>query len=162
MNDYTLSVRRFEALDAIDRMPHHLRECVHEFGLPIVTVLTKHGVKDPRHIREIVTSIWHGARQEGQRTGAMNTLDVILAREPLSSKALLRLLANSSMTIVPMFPTRVMLDASMAEVSNHDFRCTREEKHRLRLIAAIRAASEQSIGLSKAVLHGPKAGEAQT
>jgi hypothetical protein len=124
-------------------MPHQLRECVHEFGMPIITVLTKHGIDDPRHIREIVKEIWHGARQEGQRTGALNTLDVLLSRGPLSSKALMRLLADSSMTIVPMFPTRAMLDASMATVSNHDFRCTREEKHRLRLIAAIKAESER-------------------
>lgn len=141
VNGYTMSSKRLEHLASVDAMPHALRECVHEFGLPIVRTLVKFGINDPRHIREIVREIWLGPRQEGQRTGALTTLDVLMARGPVSSKMLLRFLADNHLAIVSMVPTRAMLDASIAEVSGGNVRCTREEKHKRRLEAAIRAGA---------------------
>ncbi|TGV15810.1 hypothetical protein EN816_00735 [Mesorhizobium sp. M8A.F.Ca.ET.173.01.1.1] len=142
--DYSLSAKRLSQLRVVDAMPAQIRACVHEFGLPIVTVLTRHGVKDPRHIREIVKEIWSGARQDGQRGGVRNTLDVLLAQGPISSAALTRLFNESSLTIVSMEPTRAMLDASMAEVSGFNERMTKEEKHRRRLRAALRASMQRT------------------
>lgn len=136
---YTLSARRLEDLDSVDRMSPGLRACVHEFGLPIVRIMTKFGIRDPRHIREIVRECWLGGRQAGQKSGAFNTLDVILARGPVSSMQLRRILEENNMAIVRAEPTRAMIEASMAEVSGHNVLCTREEKHRRRLRAAIRA-----------------------
>lgn len=132
--------RRLNALDSVDRMSPALRACVHEFGLPIVNACTKFGIRNPSHIRELVKEIWHGPRQDGQKAGVMNALDVILARGPISSNALRRILADGDQVIVSVEPTRAMLDASMAEVSGHNVQCTREEKHRRRLRAALRAA----------------------
>lgn len=143
----SLSATAIRALNATDNLPISLRECVHEFGFPIVEVCMKHGVTDPRHIRELVKEIWAGARQGGQRTGVWDTLDWILARAegPLSSKTLLRLLADNNLALVTAEPTRAMLEASMSEVSGFNVRCTREEKHRRRLRAALRAGMEQSM-----------------
>lgn len=142
-----LGTRRLRALDETDHLPSHLKQSVHEFGLPIVSVLLKHGVDDPRHIREVVIECWRGARQTGQRTHALNAVDFVLAQGPVSSVTLRRLLLDNNMVIAPIHPTRTMLDASMAEVSGFNVRCTREEKHRRRLIAAL---STQATMRSKA------------
>lgn len=141
VNGYTMSSKRLEHLASVDAMPHALRECVHEFGLPIVRSLMKFGITEPRYIREVVREVWLGPRQHGQKSGAMATLDVLLARGPVSSKMLLRFLADNNLAVVGISPTRAMLDASMAEVSGGNVRCTREEKHRRRLEAAIRAGA---------------------
>lgn len=71
--------KRQRALDEVDAMPESLRSCVHEFGLPIVSVLDKYGIRDPRHIREIVRECWTGARQTGQRVGAWSAIDFVQA-----------------------------------------------------------------------------------
>lgn len=143
----TLSAKSIEALNTLDRMPPALRECVHEFGMPIVNICLSFGIKKPAHIRELVKEIWGGARQVGQTGGARNTLDWILSRADgvISSKTLNRILAQHNMVIIPVEPTRAMLDASMAEVSGFNVRCTREEKHRRRLHAAAQAAMNEAI-----------------
>ena len=96
--------RRQRALDETDAMPSHLKQSVHEFGLPIVSVLVKHGIENPNHIREVVIECWRGARQTGQRTHAMNAVDFVLAQGPVSSVTLRRLLLDNSMVIAPIHP----------------------------------------------------------
>jgi hypothetical protein len=135
-----IAQKRIDALDAVDRMPSGLRQCVHDFGLPIVSVLTKFGIRDPRHVREIVREVWAGPRQMGQRGGTMATVDFALSRGGINLPMLRRMLAENNIVIVSCEPTREMLDASMAEVSGFNCRVTREEKHRRRLRAALRAA----------------------
>lgn len=142
---YTLSNKRVEELNVVDMMPGDLRECVHEFGLPIVRTLMKFGIKDARHMREIVREIWLGARQDGQRADTLNTIDVLLSRGDVTLRGLIRFLAENNTALVQMEPTRVMLEASMAEVSGFNVRCTREEKHRRRLRAALRAGMKEVI-----------------
>lgn len=139
---HTLSAKRHSTLDRIDAMPAGLRECVHEFGFAIVNALVTNGVTKPSAIRQIVATIWAGARQECQRTDARNTIDWLLSQSGtgVSSKTLYRLLAQNNMAIVTVEPTRAMLNASLAEVSGHTVKCTKEEKHRRRLRAALRAA----------------------
>jgi hypothetical protein len=44
------------------------------------------------------------------------------------------------MVIVPIDPTRAMIDASLSEVSGFNVRVTKEEKHRRRLKAALETA----------------------
>lgn len=138
--EYSIGEKRISALDKVDSMTPAIRACVHEFGLPIVSTLMKFGVTSPANIREIVTEIWFGARQSGQKGGVMKSLDVILASGPISSEALMVMLEKGNRTIVPLFPTRAMLDASMKEVSGFNVHVTKEEKHKRRLIAAINAA----------------------
>lgn len=139
-----LSAKRHTDLARVDSMPSGLRSCVHEFGLPIVTVLTKFGIENPSHIREVVSEIWNGARQDGQMSGAWNSLDVLLARGSLSSDGLFRFLSQNNLAIVSAEPTREMLNASLSEVSGFTVRCTKEEKHRRRLRAAIRAGMKSN------------------
>jgi hypothetical protein len=138
----TISSKREDQLVAVDALSPALRGCVHEFGYPIVHACLNAGVTTPRAIRVLVSEIWGGARQQGQQSGARNTLDWLLiqAGACINSKTLNRILNENNLAIVPCSPTRAMLDASMKEVSGHNIRCTREEKHRRRLIAAIRAA----------------------
>ncbi|WP_425991330.1 hypothetical protein [Afipia sp. DC4300-2b1] len=141
----SLSARRMESLEVVDIMPAELRECVHEFGLPIVTVCRKHGINSKRAIREVVREIWAGARQTGQRNDTRGTLDWLLMRGGASAKTLYRVLAENNMAIVSVEPTRAMIDASMAEVSGFAVRCTKEEKHKRRLRAALRASMAEMV-----------------
>lgn len=138
----TISAKRVEQLTAVDALAPGLRDCVHEFGYPIVHACLNAGVTNPKAIRVLVKEVWGGARQEGQKSGARNTIDWLLIQSGagISSKTLNRILNENNLAIVPCSPTRAMLDASMREVSGHNIRCTREEKHRRRLIAAVRAS----------------------
>jgi hypothetical protein len=138
--------RRRDALSRVDLMPPQLRECVHDFGLPIVEVLGKHGVKKPEHIREVVNMIWHGARQHGQRAGARDTLTVLLSRGIVDYDSLVSFLYDNGLVLCSASPTKAMISASMATVSNGGMRCTKEEKHRLRLMAALTAARDEMKG----------------
>lgn len=138
--DWKIGRKRLSALETVDALPRDLRGCVHDFGLPIVTVLTKFGIRDPRHIREIVREIWAGPRQTGQGNGTLGAVDFALSRGAISLPMLQRMLAENGMVITTVEPSRAMLDASMAEVSGFNVRCAREEKHRRRLRAALRAA----------------------
>lgn len=140
---YQIGGSRLRALAEVDAMPTVLRECVHEFGLPIVRCCLKFGITNPAHVRELVREIWDGAREGGQTNGVYGTVDWLLVRsQGLSSATLSRVLADHHMTIAPLAPTREMLNASMAEVSGFNIKCTREEKHRRRLAAALVAASK--------------------
>lgn len=140
----TISAKRRDQLVAVDALSPDLRRCVHEFGYPIVHACLNAGVTSADAIRVLVKEIWGGARQQGQQSGARNTLDWLLIQvgAGISSRTLNRVLNENNLAIVPCSPTRAMLDASMKEVSGHNIRCTREEKHRRRLIAAVRATIE--------------------
>ena len=136
----TLSAKRMNALDVVDRMSPGMRQCVHEFGLPIVEVCRKFGISNPAHIREIVREIWLGSRNGDQQRGAIDALDGLLIQSgsSLTADGLRRFLAMSNLAIVQVSPTKAMVEASMAEVSGFNVRCSRYEKHHRRLQAAIR------------------------
>lgn len=142
-----ISAKRERALVTTDTMAPGLRECVHEFGYPIVVACISAGVRDPRRIRELVKEIWDGARQTTQGTSAYGTLDWLLiqAGANISAKTLYRVLADHSLVLTGAQPTRAMLNASMAEVSNFDLRCTKQEKHHRRLSAALNVARHSMI-----------------
>lgn len=139
---HILSAKRLKTLERVDQMPPELRECVHEFGFGIVNLLVFNGVTNPKAIRMIVTAIWGGARDDNQKRDVRNTIDWLLSQSGtgVSSKTFYRLLAENNLAIVSAEPTRAMLDASLKAVSDHTVRCTKEEKHRRRLRAALRAA----------------------
>lgn len=144
--DDTLSGRSLRALAVTDGMPPDLRQCVHEFGFAIVNACLSHGVKSPGAIRQLVHEIWEGARQPCQRRIHLGTVDWLLmqAGSPISAPKLFRVLAANAHAVVPIDPNPKMIAASMAEVSNFDVRCTKEEKHRRRLRAAIKAGAERA------------------
>lgn len=132
------TVRSFERLEGYSPA---IRECVQEFGEPIVTACLQAGVREPRRIRELVREIWDGARQTTQKRPLLGALDWLLtqAGAQITTKTLIRVLRDSHYYLVPLDPTSEMVDASMETVSNFDMRVTKRDKHRLRLRAGIRA-----------------------
>lgn len=145
--NHQMSDRRRRQMAFVDDMPPGLRACVHEFGLPIVFACLEARVTSPAAIRQLVAAIWAGARQVSQRSDAYDTLDWLLvqADSRISGRTLRRVLAGYNLAIVPESPTRAMLNASMAEVSDFQARITKEEKHRRRLRAAIRAHTAECL-----------------
>lgn len=137
-----LGDKRRRQLTMVDQMSEELRGCVHEFGLPVVLACTSAGVTSAVSIRRLVKEIWAGARQDGQKSGARNTLDWLLCQNGagISAKTLYRVLEDNNLVIASVEPTRAMLDASMAAVTGGNVICSKEEKHRRRLRAAMRSA----------------------
>jgi hypothetical protein len=145
---HTRVIERSEReLALTDGLTPELRQCVHEFGFPIVDVLIKSGIRRASTIRHLVNEIWAGARQPRQRLyraypgkTVANKLDWVLtnAGAEISAERLVRVLYNSGFVCVPFEPTPGMVAASVAEVSGYNVRCTKSEKHRRRLVAALK------------------------
>lgn len=133
--------KRQKAMARIETMSPELRACVHEFGSAIVDACLQAKITKPSLIRELVLQVWAGARQEGQRGGVEGTLDWVLtqAGANITAARLERILWDFDLRIVNVTPTHEMLQASIAEVSGFNERMTKTEKHRRRLMAAIRA-----------------------
>lgn len=138
-----------KTFERLEQLSPQLRQCVHEYGLPIVEACLQAGVKDPRRIHNLVKEIWNGARQKGQRNtnrhkrcAVQDTLDwaLIQSGSEMSAETFVRILWEHSLVIVPREPTLAMIEASKATVSNYDLKITKSDKHRLRLRAALDAA----------------------
>lgn len=142
-----VGARTLRSMDAFDRLPAPLREAAREFGLPIVTVCAKFGVTNPRHIAELVTEIWAGARQCAQRSDTNQSIDWFLLQNEASvtRRQLFRFMAENNIAVVKAEPTRAMIDASLAAVSGFNVRCTKDEKHLRRLRAALRAGMAEQM-----------------
>lgn len=138
---FQVSQKTTRSFERIDDMPASLRECVHEFGEATVNACLLAGVTEPRRIRQLIREIWEGARQTTQRRPKMGTLDWVLLQSgsEITAKTLVRVLRDNHHYLVPLDPSKHMLRASMETVSDFSLRCTKEEKHRLRLRAAIQA-----------------------
>jgi hypothetical protein len=143
-----IGAKREKALQRVDEMPEGLRQCVHEYGLPIVTACVQAGVNNPRHIHTLVREIWDGARQTGQKNAAKGeriaTQDVvdwllIQSGSSLTAETLARALWERNLAIVPREPDAKMVEASMQTVSGFTEIVTKREKHSRRLKAAIEA-----------------------
>ena len=148
---FTLPARTLRALNSTDELPAKLRACVHEFGSEIVGPIVAAGVTNPNAIRSIVHSCWMGARQPLQRnrvgrshSPVLDNLDWLLlqAEAGISAAKLLRILKMHGMVIIPTEPSSVMVNASM-DATNHMGVVTKSEKHRNRLRAGIKAATER-------------------
>jgi len=139
--------KRINSFDAVDNMSPELRQCVHEYGYAIVQACLLAGVRAPHRIHQLVKEIWNGARQPTQKRKKGNTLDWLLlqAECPLNADTLRRVLHSEGYLIVPREPTRAMINASLKEVSGFIVRCTKEEKHRRRLAAALRVIEAQTL-----------------
>lgn len=117
--------RRVKRMDRIDSMPKDMRELVHEHGLTVVDAFLACGVTKARHMRHLIKTIKQGGYEIGRR--GKNYMPEGWG-------------VSYEMVMVPSEPTRRMVEASMAEVANFDIECTKYEKHRRRLVAAIKAA----------------------
>lgn len=138
--------RSARALADVDLMPPDLRECVHEYGYAIVKACIGAGVRRPRAIHKLVTDIWQGARQPDQKSTCINRLDWLLIQRGanLSAAELCRFLVDNGYAIISALgPTREMVEASMATISNFDQAVTKKQKHFRRLQAAFSVAMKQ-------------------
>ncbi len=138
---YQCSQKTIRSFERIDQYPPDLRELIHEFGEPIVTACRLAGIKEPRRIRQLVREIWEGARQPTQTRPTLGSLDWVLtqAGANISAKTLIRILRDNHHYLVPLDPTKHMIEASMNTVAGFNMKITKREKHKLRLQAAIRA-----------------------
>ncbi len=152
----TLSRASLRAIENTDKLSPALRQCVHEYGHAIVHACLCIGIREPRLIHYIVHEIWNGARQPQQRRrfdgdarqhpcSVISHLDWLLIQSGsnVSAETLVRVLWRSGLVIVPLEPNAPMIEASMAEIANHDERVTKPEKHRRRLKVAIDAAARR-------------------
>jgi len=137
----------FKSMDTFDGLSAPLREVARDFGLPIVLACARHGITNPRHIAELVKEIWLGARQGGQRSDAVQSMDWLLLQSGASTtgRQLIRFLAENNVAVVKAEPTRAMIDASLNAVSGFNVRCTKDEKHIRRLRAALRAGMAEQM-----------------
>ncbi len=150
-NGTKLSARALRALDNTDAMPRALRECVHEFGYEIVEEFCQAGVRNPTTIRRLVHAAWCGARAPAQRTGSKNShispvlrhLDWLLIQSgaAITAKTLLRELKQHGLFVVPHFPNKAMVDASLAYTRTVGT-VSKTEKHCGRIDAALKAAAK--------------------
>jgi hypothetical protein len=146
----TLPDSAIRGLELTDEMSPALRQCVHEFGFPIVDAFLTLGVTQPRHIRHLVTACWLGARSPldrprrsgGPRSGLLDQLDWLLIQSgsAVSAETLLRLIKQSGFVILPLDPTNIMVDASIEATAEMGL-VSKREKHRGRLAAALRAGA---------------------
>lgn len=150
-----LPERTYRALAETDAMPASLRACVHEYGFPIVSVLRQAGITNPNQIRSVVHTIWCGARSitatqrpghggRAQPSAVLAHLDWLLLQNEahITATTLIRVLASSRMVIVPLEPNHIMVDASIAATGQMGL-VSKEEKHRGRLRAALKAGAER-------------------
>lgn len=137
------TARSLRDLELTDAMPADLRHCVHEYGFEVVRACLHVGVENPHQIRNLVREIWRGARQPFQRkhgsgsSSAMNQLDWILMQSGSSVGAagLVRFLYQMGFIVVPLEPTPLMVEASIAATDTLG-RVTKFQKHKRRLRAA--------------------------
>lgn len=106
----------------IDALPPAIRELIHEEGLSIVQSFLDVGVKKPEHIRHLIMRVRSGSVDIGTGAGGFGWTQ-----------------NGRQMVVVPLEPTPAMINASMETVSAHDVECTKFEKHKRRLRAAIKA-----------------------
>ena len=122
--DYNASIvrRAQERMARVDAMPRELREIVYEFGLDVVQEFLNHHVTKPKSIKHLIATCLALDYDNGQRRFAKNSTPGLRSNLHVS---------------VPREPTKEMIEASMREVSGHEILCTKYEKHRRRLKAAI-------------------------
>jgi len=128
--------RHFEIIDGWEP---GLRQCVHEYGFPIVWQCVSLGIRKPSTIHQLVREIWDGARNSRQGRPRCGMLDWLLvqAGAEITAPELVRVLRNSNLLIVPRCPTQEMIAASMSVLNDHSVLCTKRQKHEMRLRAAL-------------------------
>jgi len=124
--DAAIKGRIIARMSEIDALPADVRELVHEYGWSIVKAFRDAGVTRARNILHLVRMV-----QQGSAEGCARPL-IYIDDAP-------KTLAGNGLAVIPAEPSPAMLAASLAEVSGFNVHVTKPEKHRLRLVAAIRA-----------------------
>lgn len=131
--------------DFVDRLPKELRSLVHEYGLSVVLDFYNNGITKPGAIRFLIRSVRLGAREPGNRRHYgthLPNLDEFLVSSgsSLTAEQIVRVIREGGYTVLPVAgPTREMTHASMATVSSGSVAVGKEQKHMMRLQAAMTA-----------------------
>jgi len=112
-------------MQTIDSLPEDWRALVHEYGFAVVMAMIGCGVKKPRHARHIINTV----------------LDELSPLRGSFSNQGTKTRAENRLALIPCEPTEAMILASMATVASFEVHVTKREKHKLRLRAALRAAT---------------------
>lgn len=157
MSDAILGARAVRAIGEVDSMPADLRQCVHEYGYAIVNSCINAGVTRPAIVHQLVREIWEGARASRQGRTRSGMLDWLLlqAGAEITAAELCRVLRHSNLVILPLSPTKKMIEASMAEVSGGNERMTKRDKHIRRLIAALKSEENYFEAIAKHAVGSP-------
>jgi hypothetical protein len=111
----------------IDGLPKDVRELVHEYGFTVVKAFLDQKITKASAIRHLIDTVRTGSIDPGTGAGGVG------------------MVGGRAMCAVPIEPTPAMIAASMATVANHDMLVSKEEKHRLRLRAAIKAGMSRVV-----------------
>jgi len=122
-----VDAKRARRMETVDAMTAEWRVLVHGYGFTIIDALLCCGVTKAKHARHIIETILN---------------EMSATRGGFSSQGARSLEANQ-MVLISKEPTEAMIEASMATVSSYDMTVTKREKHRLRLKAAIDAATRR-------------------
>ena len=122
---HVVDQRRLAHMQTIDNLPEDWRALVHEHGFNVVMAMLDCGVKKAKHARHIINTV-------------LDELSPV--RGSFSSQGT-RTRAENTLALIPREPTEAMINASMATVASFEVSVTKYEKHRLRLRAALRAAT---------------------
>lgn len=131
---------------AIDGVSTDARALVHEFGYSVVRAFDEAGIRNPKIIRNLIYAVWIGAREPGNKPAAASpqVFRALNAAWPhlQNAEGMHGFLCGVlKYTVAPILPSRAMINASMAEMGRHAV-VSKEQKHRLRLQAALRAQAE--------------------
>lgn len=142
-------------METIDRLPLGLRSCVHDFGFSVVHQFVMQGITSPKTIRHLILTVWGGAREVGNcrqpdryaGQGIVAQIDDTLSVHgaPLLGRQVMALLRQKGNTLLSTEPTDEMVIASCSALSDRGT-VTYEQKHRLRLRAALRRGDQDRWG----------------
>jgi hypothetical protein len=132
--------------ETLDRLPPATRALVHEFGYSVVRAFDMAGVRDPKTIRVLIYAVWLGARELGNSVPHGDSPRFVKTLNSMwhqfrNAEAMLSFLRTTSMVVVSREPTPAMVEASITETGKHGI-LSKEQKHRVRLRAAIKAAEK--------------------
>lgn len=135
-------------IENVDNLPPAFRALVHEFGWSIVRAFMDCGMTQPHRIRHLIHTVWQGNKEPankrksaGPGSRALSSLDDLLIQSgsSVNAQTVIGLLRSADLAAVIRDPTPNMIAASSNALDEANTgRVTHEQKHQLRLRAAIR------------------------
>lgn len=133
--------------DWVDSLPPDIRAVVHDYGQTRVRFCLQAGITDGKTIRNLLASLLLGSPDGTNRTHkiganrietAIDSILLGLGAPAVARELVTTLRRNGGLTIIPLEPTPIGIDASLGALDRIGY-VTREQKHKIRLRAAVRA-----------------------
>lgn len=147
-----ISALRLDHLKRVDALPAQLRECVHDFGFPIVNAFMECGVRSPAKIRQLIGIVLSGIRERSQSgkngSGLKHVVDDLLIQSGsgMTAKGFASVLRINNVLIIPAAPNKAMIEASIDAVDWSQGKISKSDKHSRRLNAALHAGARAHWG----------------